>query len=275
MTVVEWHPDELIDRREALSANEREKLDVHLARCSACRFELRARDDFAALLDDDGEEDEELARLVGRAVTAPRPGRSRRLVVGLCIAAALVAGSAAAWVAQKPPPAPRLDPLELGKRLPAAPSRSEPVIEPAGEPAPEAVPPTETPTEASKTTESAAALFARANEARRAGRRDEALALYRALAARFPGTPEAEVAEATLGRMLLDGGDPEKALSAYDKYLEKGGALGEEALVGRAVALQRLGRRDQERAAWQELLARHPQSIHAGRARARLAELAK
>ena len=48
----------------------------------------------------------------------------------------------------------------------------------------------------------------------------------------------------------------------------------EEALVGRANALQKMGKRDEERAAWLLLLSKYPNSIHAGRAKARVAELA-
>jgi TolA-binding protein len=39
------------------------------------------------------------------------------------------------------------------------------------------------------------------------------------------------------------------------------------------MALMKLNQRDQERATWQELLARFPNSIHASRARSRLGEL--
>jgi TolA-binding protein len=123
--------------------------------------------------------------------------------------------------------------------------------------------------------ETAATLFARANAARRRGDRDEALRLYRRLQERFPASDEARLSHATMGKLVLEG-EPDAALAEFDRYLgaAKGGALGEEALVGRAVALGRLGRHAEEKAAWQELLARHPRSVHAARARARIAELA-
>ena len=56
-------------------------------------------------------------------------------------------------------------------------------------------------------------------------------------------------------------------------HFEKGGKLDEESMVGRALALHKLGKRDQERAAWAALLSQHPNSIHAARARQRLSEL--
>ncbi|MET0791703.1 MAG: zf-HC2 domain-containing protein [Polyangiaceae bacterium] len=47
MNVVGLHPEELIDKLAAgeLSGVERERLDAHLAQCSACRFEIGVRAD--------------------------------------------------------------------------------------------------------------------------------------------------------------------------------------------------------------------------------------
>lgn len=122
----------------------------------------------------------------------------------------------------------------------------------------------------------AAQLFAQANEARRRG--DEALAVrqYGALQRRFPRAPEASLSHVALGRLYLDRlGDPTRALAEFDQYLAGGreGALSEEALVGRALALQGLGRAADEKVAWQELLAVFPNSLSAVRARDRLLEL--
>jgi hypothetical protein len=75
--------------------------------------------------------------------------------------------------------------------------------------------------------------------------------------------------------MYLDDGDAGRALSAFDGYLATGaGSLREEAMVGRARALERLGRSAEEHAAWAALLERFPQTIHAERARGRLAATA-
>jgi hypothetical protein len=75
--------------------------------------------------------------------------------------------------------------------------------------------------------------------------------------------------------MLLDDGDAPGALRSFDDYLRRGGPLGEDVMLGRALALQRLGRADDESAAWSALLASYPASVHATRARRRLLDLGK
>lgn len=120
----------------------------------------------------------------------------------------------------------------------------------------------------------AAALFGEAGEARQHAAYDEALRLYGDLAQQYPQSPEAATAHAILGRLLLDRGDASGALFHFDQYLRAGGgALREEALLGRAVALQRMGVGGAEATAWHALLDACPQSVHAARARARLAAL--
>jgi TolA-binding protein len=123
---------------------------------------------------------------------------------------------------------------------------------------------------------SAAELFARANDARRRGDTAAAARQYVALQARFPRSPEASVSHVTLGRLDLDRlGDPGGALVQFDEYLAgaRNDDLSEEALVGRAIALQRLGRADEERNAWRQLLDAFPRSLSGDRARARMTEL--
>ena len=119
-------------------------------------------------------------------------------------------------------------------------------------------------------------LFANANDARRRGDSAQALRLYQDLQQQFPGTREEKTSRVLLGRLLLDRGeDPTRALSYFTRYLEESpnGTLAEEARLGRALALKRLGRPTEERQAWQQLLAAHPNSIHAERAAKRLDEL--
>jgi len=119
----------------------------------------------------------------------------------------------------------------------------------------------------------AAALFSAANLARRGGRHREAVALYRALAQRFPGSREEVVARVTFGYLLLDRmARPREALPLFESYLaiEHDGAMDEEARVGLARALGRLGRAAEERRALEGLLARHPDGVHAATVRARL-----
>jgi len=128
---------------------------------------------------------------------------------------------------------------------------------------------------AETTAETAADLFARAAAARRDAEHETAARLYGEVRARFPGSREAAMSCVALGRLLLDRlGDPAGALEAFDAYrtADPGGTMAEEALVGRALALMRLRRTPEERAAWAELLARHPASANAERARRRLAE---
>jgi len=121
-----------------------------------------------------------------------------------------------------------------------------------------------------------AELFARANDARRAGETTRAVSLYEQLQSEFPDSREASTSRVALGRLLLDRtGEPGRARALFDRYLERDptGPLAEEARVGRALAFMRLGDRDAERAAWREVLERHPGSVHAERARQRLGAL--
>jgi hypothetical protein len=104
----------------------------------------------------------------------------------------------------------------------------------------------------------------------------EAVRLYRALQERFSGSSEELVSRVTLGRLLLDRlGDSRGALVQFNSYLASpgGGVLREEAMVGRALSLGRMGRAAEERAAWQALLDNFPKSTQRKRAQARLAEL--
>jgi TolA-binding protein len=119
-------------------------------------------------------------------------------------------------------------------------------------------------------------LFTAANEARRRGDPQKSFELYTQLARAYPGSREETTSRVLLGRLILDrGADPTQALGLFTRYLDEnpGGTLAEEARLGRALALTRLGSPKEERLAWQQLLAFHPNSIHAERARKRLDEL--
>ena len=113
----------------------------------------------------------------------------------------------------------------------------------------------------------AAALFSRANSARRAGRTSDAVALFTRLQREYPRSAEAAHSHLSLGRLLLAQHAPQAALDHFSRYR---GPLAEEALLGRAQALAALGRLDEERGVWRELLDRFPKSVYAARARARL-----
>jgi len=121
-------------------------------------------------------------------------------------------------------------------------------------------------------------MFVRANGERAAGRNQQALDGYTRLLRAYPETRSGRAARISRAELLLRRMDqPELALVSYQAYLaaQPDGALAEEARVGVATSLQRLGRQEQERTAWQALLEHHPGSLHAGRARARLLALSR
>ena len=116
----------------------------------------------------------------------------------------------------------------------------------------------------------AKALFGEANKKRLAGDTAGAVALYELLAERHPGSAEADLAELSLGKLLLATGDAAGALLHFRLAQASGGALGSEALWGEAQALKTLGRSSDERAALERLLAEHPDGAYAKAARKRL-----
>jgi TolA-binding protein len=139
---------------------------------------------------------------------------------------------------------------------PAHPMRPGPIVRPATE------------------TEGAASLFAAATEQRRQGSYARAIQLQRELLAKYPHSRESHVARETMGRLLLDRGDPAGAFASFDAYLSEGsGELGEEAMVGRATALERLDRSADAANAWRGLLAAYPETPYAAHARSRLGSL--
>jgi TolA-binding protein len=123
----------------------------------------------------------------------------------------------------------------------------------------------------SGTRSDAAALFEAATEARRQGSYARAIDLQRQLLDRYPHTREAHVTRETMGRLLLDRGDPAGACASFESYLADGsGELGEEAMVGRATALERLGRTAQAADAWRSLIAAYPETAYSAHAQSRL-----
>jgi TolA-binding protein len=123
---------------------------------------------------------------------------------------------------------------------------------------------------------SAAKLFGEANQARRSGDIGRASGLYHLLQDQFPGSPEADLSRVTLALLLLDSGDAQGALSGFERYLAGSSrGLEAEALVGRARALGRLGRRDLETSAWQEVQRKYPRSIYGRQASERLLALGR
>ena len=302
MTRFDLHPEDLLERAERGGASDADmlRLEQHLAECAVCRVE-RALGRQAAL-DVEPLRDEKLlvARLkrdVAERLKLPAQGRARRK--GAMLAVVLAAGSLASVAAaativivqrEAAPPAmlrhpwaPRTveaqaapKPAKQGKAQQlAAPEAQAP--EPAAPEPAEVAPGVDTSAKsAAVEATSASELFSRANQARREGKAKEAVRLYRALQERFSGSGEELVSRVALGRLLLDRlGDSRGALVQFNSYLASpgSGALREEAMVGRALSLGRIGRSSEERAAWKALLDGWPKSTHAKRAQARLAEL--
>lgn len=120
----------------------------------------------------------------------------------------------------------------------------------------------------------AAELFSEANQARRAGDVGRAAGLYQLLQEQHPRSAEAELSRVTLALLLLDSGDARGALTGFERYLAGSSrGLEAEALVGRARSLARLGRRNLEVAAWQEVQRKYPRSIYGRQASERLLAL--
>jgi TolA-binding protein len=117
-------------------------------------------------------------------------------------------------------------------------------------------------------------LFDGEVEARRRGDYSRVLELHRELVQRFGTSREAQVSRATVGHLLLDRSDPAGALANFDAYLRAGsGDLAEEAMIGRATALERLGRQDEATLAWSALVAAFPGTAYAAHAQARIASV--
>jgi hypothetical protein len=292
-------PDDLLVRARqpggGLSLVEQQRLQFHLSGCGLCRMATSLGDSLDRLRSPDVEDVAMAERLIADLLSpAPAPvrargfrSRRRRLVDGrLAVAAALLlligGGASAAWWRYLPPwrhPSPQLQEhqpaLQAGPKKPRAAIRAlgEPAPEPEAAPAPPATvaPPAAV---AARVRPGAAELFRQANQERREGRFDHAIASYRTLQRSQPRTEEAMLSFLSMGELFLERDQPEAALAAYDGYLNTGDvALAEEALVGKASALERLGRVAAERAVWVTLLARHSQSDYRWRAQQRLDQL--
>ena len=289
----EEHPEELIDRaqRGGLPPAEQATLDRHLADCPVCAGQVslapRLERELAAQPRDELIYQRALERAMQRIQRAPSLGRRRALprwsrwaaaavllVVGVTGAAAVV--SRRIWTrppAQPPvsvaaPPAP-VRPVEAPPPAPEAPAPPEaPLVKPAPA-APRSPHPAVT----------AATLFEQGEALRREGRVGAAIATYRRLQTTFPTTAEAHLSFALAGQLLLKQGRPGEALAQFDRHLDSAeqlddvGGVGEEALAGRADALEQLHRAAEAATAWKRLLARYPRSVYADKARARLDQL--
>lgn len=112
----------------------------------------------------------------------------------------------------------------------------------------------------------AASLFARAHAARKAGRVNEAIQSLQELQRRFPQSAESAVSHISLGSLLIERGDAERALA---QFAQVKGALAEEGLVGQAQAYAKLGLEPEARAVWDQLRRRFPNSVYVRKLRDR------
>jgi anti-sigma factor RsiW len=290
MMSADRHPEELIDRvrQGPLEPDEQSILDQHLAICAACAAHLEQAPRFEQELAAQPR-DELLDR---RAVEAAMLSMQRSSALGrrhvwprwlrLAAAGVLLASvtATAAIIGRKvSSPAPALSPVFRTAEPPAARVAPPPVPAladvpgPAESPRPSNLPPRAASVRAAVT---AAALFERAGKLRRGGRAEAAIAGYRRLQEAFPDARETRLSFTLTGQLLLERGRPNDALAQFERHSkigEIGGDVGEEALVGRAAALEQLHRTADAIAAWKSLLERYPGSVYAGRARARLIQL--
>jgi TolA-binding protein len=292
-----------------LSSEERARLEEHLAVCSVCRFERAVRADFRSEFESLGAgRPEEVPEDNGNV--APPIMRTRRRIrvrlLGLVAVLLLLAGVATAelsggrllayvpWSSASKPAATtgNVDERTKPKRparvaaMSASPLHGSPAPAPPPSASDKGSPETAAstphgavagapkPAAALPQVASASTLFEEARVAREQGAYAVAVERYERLLALFPSSPQALTAHAVLGRLLLDRGDPSAALRHFDAYLSSAGTtLGEEAMLGRALAFGKLGQSMQEADAWHALLRAYPSSLHAARAKERLGML--
>jgi len=289
----EEHPEGLIDRalRGVLDPQAQATLDRHLAGCPVCaaqvslapRFERELAPQARDQVLDERAFEAAMRRMQQEPALVPRRRPRPSWVRWAAAAAFLACGAtvAAAVIARRVAPRPQTQaprpavetppPRASARKVEVAPAEAPAPVEAPAPPArPAAKTPAHRPVQPAIT---AAALFEEGEKLRREGRADAAIATYRHLQAVFPDTPEARLSFAFAGQLLLKQRRPDDALAQFARHLQAGGEVGEEALAGRATALEELHRTADAVAAWKTLLTRYPGSVYAGRARARLDQL--
>jgi len=284
-------------RRGDASVEERRAFEQALSSSALLRVSHQLGRDF----DDEARvqpgDDDVIARAASGALArrTRHAGKRRTILLGVAASLALATTAAAttSWFQKnvEHPPAPAPAEGSRVREAPLAPVAPYHAVETASEPSQQPV--VATPLAFSKTHReelrtsvdakaspsapaegSAASLFRDANAARRAGNFELARTRYAELQARYPETDEARVSRVSLGKLLLSAGRTREAEREFQSYLRaRGGSLDEEALVGRADALGRLGENAEERRVWEVLLRGHPSTVYATRARQRLLEL--
>jgi transmembrane sensor len=120
--------------------------------------------------------------------------------------------------------------------------------------------------------QAASALFQRAENARLAGRHDEAARLLGEFLRRYPNDPRAGLAAFELGRIRLDARDPKGAIEALDQAEGAGKAFEERVAARRVQALEESGDVQACRAERDAFLRRFPNGAFAATVRRRCAE---
>ena len=129
----------------------------------------------------------------------------------------------------------------------------------AGEPAPAATP---------------EALLEQALRFRARGQFRRAADVYRKIHEANPGSAIGGTALVSLGELSLSSlNDARGALTAFNTYLARGGALSQEAAFGKIRALRALGRTAEERSAIEQFLSQYPSAAQSRILRERLAAL--
>ena len=108
-------------------------------------------------------------------------------------------------------------------------------------------------------------LLSQARRERAAGHPQRALAAYEELLKRHEADPLSSPALVAAGQLHAQLGRPRKALRYFERYLSRGGALAEEASLGRIEALERLGQTAAAREAAAQFRRTYPGSRYAAR----------
>ncbi len=109
----------------------------------------------------------------------------------------------------------------------------------------------------------AKSLLSKARASRSAGDRAAAISAYEKLRRFHPDSPVTKAAMVSLGDLYLDAAKPSDALRCFSRYLQKGGALAQEAHIGRIKALLALGRKKKAQNAIAAFRERYPSSRYA------------
>ena len=292
------HPEELIDRagRGALDPDEQAILQRHLEACAVCALQLSLASRFERELAPQPRDSLLSERAVEGAMQAPAGGAANRSRAAVPALVSLGGGGAAGVRRDRGRRGhqttgsrrglrsrPRFPPSHLRRRLRRSvrwqpPPAEAPVIPEAPPPEPAAKAPSAH--GAAHPAITAEVLFERAEKLRRAGRADAAIATYRRLQAGISGDGGDPAVVRARGHAAPRARAPGRGAVAVRSAPRRGrrsqrrrGEVGEEALAGRATALEQLHRTSEAIAAWKSLLARYPRSVYAGRARARLDQL--